>query len=146
MEMLFGHLVDFATIDNRQKLILVGIFDIVYVTEGRPIGLPNATLVAKFRASVLEGTQHMIEGRITDADGKDIHPRQHFPVDLAPEVASLGVAANLLAPIGGMPFPDIGDYAFRFYEGDRQLGEIPIHIVHRPAQALPSGASDAPVG
>ena len=138
MQMLFGHLADYATHDDRQKLILVGIFDMVMVPEGNPVMITAGTLVAKFRASVLEGTEHSIEARITDADGTDVHPRQTISFQMTPEIGGLGLTINVVVPLAGMSFPNLGEYAFRFYEGDTQVGEVPIQFVRPSSPSSPT--------
>ena len=129
MQLLFGHFADFATLDQHQKLILVGIFDMVTVPQGNTVGFGIGTLVVKFRASVLEGERHTLELRITDADGADARARQTLAFDMAPEIGGVALSVNLLIPVGGMVLPHLGEYAFRFYEGERQVGEVPIQFV-----------------
>ena len=141
MDMLFGHLADYATTDHRGKLILVGIFNVVHTRPAERLEMPPATIVAAFRASVLEGATHRLEVRVTDADGADIpaFPRQQVTIPFVHEIGDRTLYANLVMPIAGLWFPTFGEYAFRFYGGERQLGEIALQLV-------PIAASDAPAG
>jgi len=133
MEFRFGHLVDYATQDARGKLILVGLFEIVHVPDGNPVGIPMGSLVASFRAAAWEGATQTIELRVTDADGADVHPRQQVTGEFLAEMNGVWLRANVVVQLTGLSFPALGDYAFRFYQGETQIGEVPIQFVGLPA-------------
>src|SRR5687768_11051039 len=129
MEFRYGHLVDFATQDVRGKQILVGIFDVVQVPRGNPLAVPPATLVVSLRASVMEGSRHAIELRLTGADGEDVFARQTIPVSFVPEVGGLTVGASINFELRGLVLPAFGDYVFRVYAGDTQVGEVGFSMI-----------------
>ena len=82
MRLKFAHFADFVTLDHRQKLVIVGIFDrFITLVQTGPIPLPTCQVVAALEATVLEGTNHHVEVRITDPDGRDLlSPRLTLPV------------------------------------------------------------------
>jgi hypothetical protein len=129
MEFRYGHLVDFATQDERGKMILVGIFDLVHVPRGNPLAMPPATLVVSLRASVLEGTRHTIELRLSGPDGEDVVERQSVTLDFAPDFGGLSLAANLRFELRGLVLQSFGDHVFRVYAGDAQLGEVGFAVI-----------------
>src|SRR5437588_4076279 len=70
MEVSLAVLADYANISQEGKLNILGIFNTVFV-QSFPGGLPQCFLVIRLVAEVEEkGTQHQLQCRMTDPDGK----------------------------------------------------------------------------
>lgn len=132
MEFQFAHLTDYAGEDRSGKLILAGIFDNIMADARRPIVLPPFFLVVQFTAHVTEGTEHHLEMRLTDADGKDVAPRVPIPLKFIPTGPRLPLRARVIATLGGLAVADVGEFAFHFFVNNRRLGELPLHVIAAP--------------
>lgn len=131
MEFRFAHLADYAGDGASGKMIVVGIFDNVFVGPDRPVVLPPFYLVARFEAHVTEGTQHALEIRFTDMDGNDVIPRGKLPINFGPRGPGRPLQANVYAQLSGVQVPDVGEYAFHLFIDDRRLGDLQLRVTSR---------------
>ncbi len=79
--MRFGHLADYATVDQSGKLILGGVFDIVYAPDHDAEVIPvQFMLVASLTCSLADGLEHEVAVRLCDGEeqtiGNEIDPEQ----------------------------------------------------------------------
>jgi hypothetical protein len=133
MELRYALLADYAAEDKVGKPIIVGVFDLVHADPTvRPIVLPPFWLVAQFHAHVTEGTEHRLEIRLNDADGKDVIPRVPLTLKFVPQGPGRPLIARLLAQAGpGLQIPQLGEYSLNLFVDGRREGGVPLHVVAR---------------
>lgn len=68
----FGHFADYASLLGDGKLILVGIFDLIWSNGTEPVRMPDCWLVFRLTGSVADGTEHEFMMRVVDEDGDDM--------------------------------------------------------------------------
>lgn len=132
MKFEFAHLADYAGEDRAGKLVVAGIFDRIFTGPKRPIVLPQFFLVMQFTAHVTEGSEHRVELRFTDADGKDLLPRAKLPMKLVPLGPQMPLRGRVFVQLGSIPVHNLGDYTFSFFVDDHLLGQLPLQVVAQP--------------
>jgi uncharacterized protein DUF6941 len=129
MELRFAHLADYAGEDRLGKLVIAGIFDQVNATTQRPIVMPSCWLVVQLEAHIVEGTDHAMELRVTNADGIDVAPRISAPIKFIPQGPGRPLRARILAQIGGLSLPDLGEYSFHLFVNGHRVADVILHVV-----------------
>ena len=132
MELRFAHLADFASMMG--KLVIVGIFDLVYDRGARPIKLPQMYLVAAIDASIASGDKHRVEIRFTTADSQPAGDTVELQETVF-QARGPGQLrrANIIMVVNGLHVPDVGDYEFQIWVDGAKLGDVPFSVVSTPA-------------
>lgn len=139
MKLTFGHLCDFATQGNNGKLILVGIFENVYVLEGRPkeeVAFPSSFLAFKLECSVAEGSEHEIAVKVVSEDGDEINSVQMGRHDLQPAGPGRPLTVQAIVPVIGLELPKIVDCEFEIHVDGASIGSVPCSVIQasRPSR------------
>ncbi len=139
VRMPFGHLTDYATLDASAKLIIAGLFEIVYAQSVDAEVIPVIfTLVARLECSIADGLEHEI--RIRFVDGEEEQVGDEMPVGTVtfnPTGPGRPFAANVMARFGGLQVRGVDDYRFVILADGQQVGSIPLYVQLAPG--LPEG-------
>jgi hypothetical protein len=134
-------LCDYANITNDGKVNILGIFAEINPPI-LPWQLPQAFLVVTFSASPAEqGQQRHLRLQLLRADGGT--PLISIENDVTvPPPPRPGVRAsiNLMIGMGGLIFPQIGDYAFSVLVDNDEKASIPVRV-NPPRTIIPPGAN-----
>ena len=138
--MPFGHLTDYAAVEVSNKLILAGLFEIVYAesADAQVVGV-LFTLVAKLECSLADGLQHDI--RIRFVDGEEELVGEEIAIGtlvFQPTGPGRPFAGNVLARFAGLQIRGVDDYRFVIYADGQEVGSIPLYVQLAPGQ--PEGA------
>lgn len=138
--MRFGHLTDYATQDMSSKLILAGLFEIVYAqtidAEIVPVGF---TLVAKLACSIADGLEHEIGIRFLDGEEEQVGDEMTIGrLTFVPTGPGRPFSAQVLARFQGLQVRGVDDYRFVIMVDGRPVGDIPLYVQLAP------GVIDAP--
>ena len=128
--MRFGHLTDYATQDTSMKLILAGLFDIVYAAtpdaEIIPVGF---TLVARLDCSIADGLDHEVKIRFLDGEEEQVGDEMDVgTLTFSPMGPGRPLAAHVFARFGGLQVRRVDDYRFVIVVDGSPVGEIPIFV------------------
>lgn len=139
MRLVYGHLADYAAIGANGKPTLVGIFGAAYPpppgTPDAQLALPRCFFAAALEASTAEGSDHIVEFRLLDADGRDVMPLLQAPVRFAGGGPGRPLAATFILELLGASVPGYGDYEFRVRAGGQDLGAVPLTVLEPPPAA-----------
>lgn len=134
----FAHLCDYAMSEKGSKPVIVGIWDVVFDNmKVRPIPLPPiGFFFARLECSLADGDLHRVRVVIRHEDGHPVHEVSFGELKFLPTGPGRPLRAQLLISIGGMPFPDLGEYSFELWVDDAgaPLGEATITIVDAPVR------------
>jgi uncharacterized protein DUF6941 len=138
--MPFGHLTDYATSDASGKLIIVGIFEIVFApsVDVELIGV-IFSLVARLECSIVDGLEHDI--RIRFVDGEEEQVGEEIPVGVitfSPTGPGRPFAANVMAKFAGLQVRGADDYRFVILVDGRPVGAVPLYVQLAPG--VPEGS------
>jgi hypothetical protein len=147
MRLKFGHLCDYATVDNGGKPIIIGAFDMIFVNAklaaeaaaGPDVPVfasPRFYLMMALEASTNEGTVHDVQARLLDADGQEKGAVTFHNVKFGTRLEGHATTAYLAHMMDGVPLP-FGDYVFELGVlrksaigvSVERVGEIPFHVV-----------------
>lgn len=130
----YAHLCDYASADAKSKPTIVGVFDIIFdVQKKRPIQLPPvAHFVAKMECSIGDGSMHTLQIVVRHEDGEVVHQVNLGPLEFRPTGPGRPLSAQIIMMIGGMPFPELGDYAFEMVVDGTKIGETPLYLADAP--------------
>lgn len=132
--MPFGHLTDYATVDASGKLIIAGLFEIVYAPSVEAEVVPVIfTLVARLECSIADGLQHDI--RIRFLDGEEEQVGEEMPVGIiafSPTGPGRPYAAHVMAKFGGLQIRGVDDYRFVILVDGEPAGAIPLYVQLAP--------------
>lgn len=138
----FGHLADYATVNQQGKLILAGIFDVVLAqgddTEIVPVAF---TLVAGLTCSLADGFDHQVSVRFCDAEEEQIG--NEVPVGLMtfiPSGPGRPLTLNMLVRFAGLQIRGVDDYNFVIVVDANPVGQIPLYVQRAPE--MPSSSGD----
>lgn len=142
--MKLGILCDAANATANGKLNILGEFNTIHSPEA-PVGWPLFTIVIRVEAPTVEGSEHHLEIDLTTEDGQSIlNERPGGPIQLKPQGPGRPLRGQLIAQVGGMQFPQFGDYEFHILVDNRVVGTIPVYIVQiQPGQAGPGAPEHA---
>jgi len=132
--MPFGHLTDYATVDASGKLIIAGLFEIVFASsvDAEVVGV-IFTLVARLECSIADGLEHDI--RIRFVDGEEEQVGDEMPVGaitFSPTGPGRPFAANVMARFGGLQVRGADDYRFVILVDGQPVGAIPLYVQLAP--------------
>ena len=127
----FGHLCDYATLDANGKLLIIGIWDVVFdQMKARPIPLPSGFIVARLECSIADGSEHLVELAMVDEDeGNILDPAPIGRVPFSPTVPGRPLQAQFMIQTAGLKVPELGDYAIEIRAGGQRVGLIPFSVV-----------------
>lgn len=139
MRLVYGHLADYAAVGANGKPTLVGIFGVAYppppaTPDGR-IALPRCFFTAALEASTAEGSDHIVEFRFLDADGRDVMPTLQAHIRFAGGGPGRPLSATLILELLGATVPSYGDYEFRIRVVGQDLGVVPLTVLEPPPAA-----------
>jgi hypothetical protein len=126
VELVYAHLADYAATGDRGKLTIVGIFEAIQATAQRPIVPPPFFIVGTFRAHLPEGTEHKLEVRLVDADGKQVLNGE-MPLKFFVN-SRKQLEATFTIGLFGVNIPDTGDYAFHLFVDGQHKGLLPFYV------------------
>jgi hypothetical protein len=134
VRMPYGHLSDYATVDTSGKLIIAGLFEIIYAPEpdAEVVGI-LFSLVARLECSIADGLQHDIKIRFVD--GEEELVGDELPVGtitFTPTGPGRPYAANVMARVAGLKIRGVDDYRFVILVDDRPVGSIPVYVQLAP--------------
>ncbi len=118
-------LCDYALIDQKNKLSVMGIFNELNVTTF-PGGLSSAYFVATIIGEA--NTAYKLTIQVQDEDKKDVFP----PFALETKTSFAG-KNNLLVAIGNFVFPHAGEYKVSIQEGKKEVGSTQLHVMQANA-------------
>lgn len=131
MKLVFGHLCDYAAIGQAAKLILVGIFDTLYVPASTrdPVDFPLSYLVLSLECSIAEGSEHDIAIELRDFDEDLIRD----PWTIKPAIFGLSgpgrpLGVKVVFPVLDAKLPGIGDYKFTVLVDGAPIADVPIYV------------------
>lgn len=132
MRLDFGFLADYAAPGNNGKLTIIGIFDIVYDQQGKgKVPLPLCYLVLKFSASIVEGSEHKLRIRLSDADGKDQIKPLEVNLAFQPQGPGRPMASHFVMALAGLTVPSQGEYNFAVFVDGGHIADVPLYVVPR---------------
>ena len=135
MELKLALICDSATVSPEGKLNILGEFNTISSRE-EPIRWPMLTLVARFEALTVEGTEHRLAVDLTDADGNSIVPqRLEGSLLFTPGGPGRPLRGNFMAQMQGIQFPTFGTYEFHLFIDGHRMGSVQIYIVEREEPA-----------
>ncbi len=116
-------LCDYATISRENKLSINGIFDEIRVTQ-LPGGIARAFLVATIHGAAEKNYKISIKLE-NDSDGKNLLNPLHIDLQTSPNGKH-----NLLVELVNVRFEREGEYHFRIYYGDDEIGSTLLKVIH----------------
>lgn len=133
IKMAFAHLCDFAGLGNNGKPIIVGIFDAIQDREQTgSVTLGLAFFITKIEASLVTGTAHDVSIVVQTADMAVVHRVDFGKLEFQSSGPGRPLAAQIILPVLGMPFPGMGDYTFAVIVDGVTVGEAPLYVVPSP--------------
>lgn len=117
----FALFCDYALTSADGKLSIVGEFDQIYSTQGKPV-LNRGFVVGSFRGE--PNAKAEITALLVDDKNKNILPEQTFHVTFG----SSGVT-NIIIEIAGLAFEASGIYKALFLHNQKTLSEAPIKVM-----------------
>lgn len=140
VRMPYGHLSDYATVDSARKLIVAGIFDIIYAptADAEAAGV-LFSLVARLECSIADGLEHDIKIRFVDGEEELVGDEIAVgTINFTPTGPGRPYAANVMARFAGLKIRGVDDYRFVIVVDDRPVGSIPVYVQLAPE--APGGA------
>lgn len=117
-------LCDYATISKEGKLSINGIFDELRV-QNLPGGITRAFLVATVHGLPEESYKLTIKIERDDNSGKSSLQPLHIEIHTSPNAKN-----NLIVELINVGFDKEGDYHFRIYHGDDEVGSTILKVIH----------------
>ena len=132
--MPYGHLTDYATIETSGKLIMAGLFEIVYApsADAEVVGA-LFSLVARLECSIADGLEHEIKIRFVDGEEEQVGDEITIGVHtFTPTGPGRPYAANVMARFAGLQIRGVDDYRFVIIVDNRPVGAIPLYVQLAP--------------
>jgi hypothetical protein len=136
MHLQLGVVSDFAYVDERGKLYILGEFQYIFGTK-LPAVHRRLVLTCRVIGDKVEGYEHELKIELTDADGRKILPK---PIEGPMKFSDIGPAAvgkmkaQVVVEFQGLKFDAWGDYSFQVFVNKQHLGAIPLTIAKAPGQ------------
>jgi len=112
VELKFAMLADYVTETKGGKFIIVGEFDHIFGTKV-PARHQLMFLVARFEASVTEGSAHKLKVVLVDEDGNDLPLTvPELDANFAAQGPGKPLRANVIIQLVNLVFPKFGSYEF----------------------------------
>ena len=121
-------LADYATTTQDQKLVIVGVFDTILLTE-LPAAHRSLHLALRVCFGPADSGPHTLVVRLVDPDGHEIIPalKAGFSADF-PDDSDAEGALQMVLEIGNVPFTVAGPYAVDILLDDRYEETAPFRI------------------
>lgn len=116
-------LCDYASISREGKLSINGIFDEIRVQKF-PGGLARAFLVATISGT--PDTAYKLNLKIETKNNKNVNPSLGNTV--LETVTGPNGRNNLVIELMGLPFEEEGDYMFKLYDGNHEVGSTLLKV------------------
>lgn len=112
-------LADYATVTADQKLVIVGVFDVIQA-KTVPVLHPSMYVALRICSGVIDNGDHTVVVRLVDPDGKSLGPelKADFTVSVPLEDDGEG-ALQLVMGMGNVEFKEFGPYAVDILIDDR---------------------------
>jgi hypothetical protein len=126
-------LADYATTTQDQKLVIVGVFDTILLTE-LPAAHRSLHLALRVCFGPADSGPHTLVVRLVDPDGHEIIPalKAGFSADI-PDDSDAEGALQMVLEIGNVPFTVAGPHAVDILLDDRYEETVPFRIKKIPA-------------
>jgi len=137
MELAYAFFAKAGEFGQDGSLTVMGADIDCIITPAVPVTVPSLTFIARLRAEREEaGEEHRFQGRLLDAEGKDLLPSQpEVPLTLkqhpsapANVKAGVGIAVQMM----GLVFQKFGEYRFEIYVDGKKIGEVCLSIAPPP--------------
>ena len=134
IQLRFGLIADYAGQGANSKLILVGIFDTIFIVDPNvPIVFPLCYLAVQLSASVVDGSVHRVKLRLMDEDGGLVWQQaDETEVRMVASAPGRPLVAQIVTFLAGLQLPRLGDYAFEVQVDGHLVGEVPFHVIPQP--------------
>jgi len=125
-------LADYATTTQDQKLVVVGVFDTIIVTE-LPAAHRSLHLALRVCFGPADSGPHTLVVRLVDPDGHEVIPalQADFSADV-PEDPDAEDALQMVLEIGNVPFAIAGPHAVDILVDGRYEETVPLRIKKLP--------------
>ena len=128
MDLKFALLADHVNRTSEGKLNIIGEFNAISAARV-PATHSSLFLVARFEASVSEGTEHQLTIGLYDEDGKGVLPKSPtFPIKFVPQGRGLPLRAQVVAQLGGLKFDHFGNFEFHLLVNGRIEATVPVSV------------------
>ena len=128
MDLKFALLADHVNETREGKLNIIGEFNLISAAQV-PATHPLLFLVARFQASVSEGTEHELTIGLYDEDGQAALPQSPtFPIKFVPQGRGLPLRAQVVAQLGGLRFDHFGSFEFHLLVNGRLEARVPLLV------------------
>ncbi len=124
-------LCDYASISREGKLSINGIFDEIRVQKF-PGGLARAFLVATISGT--PDTAYKLNLKIETKNNKNVNPS--LGNTILETVTGPNGRNNLVIELNGLPFEEEGDYVFKLYEGNHEVGSTLLKVFQQGTYSI----------
>ena len=132
MEQTFAVLADFASLTIDNKLNVLGIFDKI-VSQSVPAAHPQMYLVAGYKFECAEAGKKDLKVVLIDADGRILFSLEG-EINIVATESGEPCSLSQIFRLGGLVFPQFGDYEFQVLINGRIESHLPFTVVQLPAQ------------
>lgn len=122
VELNYAHLCDYATLTNKGKPLLVGIFSTLS-DDKLPILVKNVFFVANL--TVEDNQEHSVEFKIKDPNGEEVLDSYIDTVEKKEGKEKQGIILN----ISDVEFNEAGDYEIEVYSDGELLNSSKLTVV-----------------
>jgi hypothetical protein len=121
-------LADYATTTHDQKLVIVGVFDTILVTE-LPAAHRSLHLALRVCFGPADSGPHTLVVRLVDPDGHEVIPalQAGFSIEV-PTDSDAEDALQMVLEIGNVPFASAGPHAVDILVDGRYEDTVPLRI------------------
>jgi len=128
MEVNFAVLADHVIEGADGKISILGIFDEIWAAA-RPITCPRLFAAIRLLASIVEGSDHVIELVIVDDDGHAVLQKTPpIPVPFFPSGPGRPMRGHVVAQFNAIRFPHFGDYELNVFVDGKPVASIPFSV------------------
>lgn len=112
-------LADYATVTADQKLVIVGVFDVI-LAKTVPVRHSSMYVALRICSGAIDNGDHTVIIRLVDPDGKPVGPelKAEFTVQVPLDLDGEG-ALQLVMGIGNVELKEFGPYAVDILIDDR---------------------------
>lgn len=129
MELRFALLADHISTGERGKVSIIGEFDRLYSPQV-PFNYGPFFVIARFEASVTEGSDHTLNIVLVDQDGAEVIPKSpDLKVEFNPTGRGRPLRSNVIMNFTAVQIPAYNDYEFHFLIDGRLIGTAPLVVL-----------------
>lgn len=138
LEMKFGLLCDYVTLGAGNKPIALHIFDHFNRLQGmEQQPFQSFFVLARFNASIADGTTHQFSCAIVDEDEQVIRQWDLPPIMFQSAGPGLPLIGQVISQVNGMVLPVDGNYAYRIASAGKEIGRINFRVLRVIVPQLP---------